>query len=246
MIPAVVLMPKFPEVAMRTFPLLSGILALIAGLGVVPSSAQEAARTTALPVEWITVDDGLPQGMVRAILQDRTGYLWFATKDGLARSDGYGYTVFRHDARDSTSLCANHISALYEDRAGDLWIGTDAGAVDRYEPRTGAFVHVGRSDATTPGISQAVRQFAEDGHGNVLVFATDGIVTRRTKDGTANRVAEHIMAMAVAPNGALWTLTSDALEITSRDDGSGAHVKRIALPAWPGVPALINDTLASA
>lgn len=237
-------MPKFPEEAMRASPLLNGLLALITGLGAVPCTAQEAVPTTALPVEWITVDDGLPQGMVRAILQDRTGYLWFATKDGLARSDGYGYTVFRHDPGDSTSICANHISALYEDRAGDLWVGTDAGAVDRYEPRTGAFVHVGRSDPTTPGISQAVRQFAEDGHGNMLVFATDGIVTRRTKDGTAKRVAEHITAMAVAPNGALWTLTSDALEIyAQRDDGSGAQVKRIALPTWSGVGALIADTV---
>jgi two-component sensor histidine kinase len=237
-------MPKFPEEAMRASPLLNGLLALVTGLGAVPCTAQEAVPTTALPVEWITVDDGLPQGMVRAILQDRTGYLWFATKDGLARSDGYGYTVFRHDPGDSTSISANHISALYEDRAGDLWIGTDAGAVDRYEPRTGAFVHMGRSDPTTPGISQAVRQFAEDGHGNMLVFATDGIVTRRTKDGTAKRVAEHITAMAVAPNGALWTLTSDVLEISAqRDVGSGAHVKRIALPTWSGVGALIADTV---
>ncbi|MBK8498060.1 MAG: hypothetical protein IPL52_04405, partial [Flavobacteriales bacterium] len=228
---------------MRAFPLLNGILALITGLGAVPSTAQEAARTTALPVEWITVDDGLPQGMVRAIVQDRTGYLWFATKDGLARSDGYGYTVFRHDARDSTSICANHISALYEDRAGDLWIGTDAGAVDRYEPRTSAFVHVGRSDPTTQGISRAVRQFAEDRAGNLFVLAADGIATRMVKGGVAKRVAEHIMAMAVAPNGALWTLTSDALEITSRDDGSNAQVKRIALPAWSGVGALIADTV---
>ncbi|MBK9759225.1 MAG: hypothetical protein IPO90_04425 [Flavobacteriales bacterium] len=208
---------------MRAFPLLNGILALLTGLSAVPSTAQEAARTTALPVEWITVDDGLPQGMVRAILQDRTGYLWFATKDGLARSDGYGYTVFRHDARDSTSICANHISALYEDRAGDLWIGTDAGAVDRYDPRTGAFVHMLRSDATTPGISRAVRQFAEERIGNVLALSADGIVTRMVKDGAILRVAERITAMAVAPNGALWTLTSDALEITTLADGSGAR-----------------------
>ncbi|MBK9075959.1 MAG: hypothetical protein IPL77_13465 [Flavobacteriales bacterium] len=228
---------------MRASPLLNGLLALITGLGAVPTTAQEAVRPTALPVEWITVDNGLPQGMVRAIVQDRTGYLWFATKDGLARSDGYGYTVFRHDARDSASLCANHISALYEDRAGDLWIGTDAGAVDRYAPRTGAFVHVLRSDPTTPGISQAVRQFAEDRAGNVLVLAADGIVTRMVKGGAAQRLAEHITAMAVAPNGALWTLTSDALEITAFGDGSGVRVERVALPAWSGVGALIADTM---
>ena len=53
MITAVGLMPMFPQEAMRAFPLLNGILALIVGLSDVPSTAQEAARTTALPVEWI-------------------------------------------------------------------------------------------------------------------------------------------------------------------------------------------------
>ena len=52
MIPAIALIPKFPEEAMRASPLLNGLLALITGLSDVPSTAQEAARTTALPVEW--------------------------------------------------------------------------------------------------------------------------------------------------------------------------------------------------
>ncbi len=223
-------MPKFPEEAMRAFSLLNGILALIMGVSVVTSTAQDGVHISELPVEWITVDDGLPQGMVRSILQDRAGYLWFATKDGLARSDGYGYTVFRHDPQDSTSVCANHISALYEDRAGDLWIGTDAGAVDRYEPRTGVFRHVLHSDPTTPGVSRPVRRFAEEARGTVLALVSEGTLWRMAKEEAPQRLADRIAAMAVAPNGALWTLTENALEIATSIDGAphGA-VERIAL-----------------
>ncbi len=45
----------------------------------------------------LTISDGLPQGMIYAIRQDRNGYLWVAIKDGLNRYDGYNFTVFTHD-----------------------------------------------------------------------------------------------------------------------------------------------------
>ncbi len=246
MIPAGTRMPKFPAEAMRALPLLNGILAISTGLSAVPSTAQVAVRTTSLPVEWITVDDGLPQGMVRAILQDRTGYLWFATKDGLARSDGYGYAVFRHDVRDSTSICANHISSLYESRSGDLWIGSEGGAVDRYDPRTGAFTHVLRPDPLTPGLNSSIRQFAEDRKGNMLVLGAQGIVFGVHADGgPAGQLAEGIVALAFAPNDELWALAADELVIwTMKGDLSRTTVKSIVLPPITSNAAgLIADTL---
>ncbi|MBP6392515.1 MAG: hypothetical protein KA175_04155 [Flavobacteriales bacterium] len=223
--------------------------ALLVACIAVSAPGQVADRASALPVEWITVDDGLPQGMVRAILQDRTGYMWFATKDGLARSDGYGYTVFRHDAQDSLSICAHHISCLYEDRAGQLWIGSDAGAVDRYDPRMGVFAHVLRPDPATPGISQFIRQFAEDRNGNMVVLGAQGIAFEvpRTAGSTSRQVAENVVALAFAPNGELWTLTTDELVISKlTTDLSRTVVKRFVLPPIASTTAgLIADTLGS-
>jgi len=90
----------------------------------------------------ITIDDGLPQGMVQDILQDRQGYLWFTTKDGLARSDGYAFTIFQHDPEDPASIAGNHSDLLFEDRNGGLWIAVFGEGLDRYDPRTGRFDHV--------------------------------------------------------------------------------------------------------
>jgi two-component system sensor histidine kinase ChiS len=80
----------------------------------------------------VTIDDGLSQGMVNCILQDRQGFMWFGTKDGLNRYDGYQFTVFNHDPNDESSLSSNLVGALVEDEAGVLWIGTAAG-LDRLD-----------------------------------------------------------------------------------------------------------------
>jgi ligand-binding sensor domain-containing protein len=65
--------------------------------------------------------------MVNAIYQDRQGFMWFGTKAGLNRYDGYRFTIFRNDPFDSTSLSNNYITAIFEDRQGRLWIGTGGG-----------------------------------------------------------------------------------------------------------------------
>ena len=69
------------------------------------------------------------------MIQTRDGYLWVGTRDGLARFDGVKFTVFQ--AENNPGLESNDIRALYEDRSGQLWIGTFNGGVSRY--RDGQF-----------------------------------------------------------------------------------------------------------
>jgi ligand-binding sensor domain-containing protein len=62
-----------------------------------------------------------------SIVQDRKGFLWFATQDGLNRYDGYSFKVFRHNPDDRHSISDNSINTLTIDSAGVLWIGTLGG-----------------------------------------------------------------------------------------------------------------------
>ena len=72
--------------------------------------------------ESLTVKDGLPQMSVLDITQDTQGYIWMATRDGLARYDGYSFDIFRNDENDTLSISNNSVVSLQEDKDKNLWI----------------------------------------------------------------------------------------------------------------------------
>src|SRR6266545_2044497 len=76
-----------------------------------------------------SVDRGLPDSAVFAIVQTRDGYLWVGTTEGLARFDGLRFVVF--DKANTPAIRHNQIQALFEDDAGALWIGTYGGGLVR-------------------------------------------------------------------------------------------------------------------
>lgn len=84
------------------------------------------------------VEEGLAQNTVYCILQDKQGFMWFGTKDGLCRYDGRHFRTFRHDKEDKNSIGNNFIRSLYQDNEDEIWIGTDAG-VYVYYPREDVF-----------------------------------------------------------------------------------------------------------
>ena len=89
--------------------------------------------------EQISITEGLSESVVRAVLQDRDGFLWFATDDGLNRFDGYDFVVYKNDPEDPGSLSHSQISRLLEDRQGRLWVGTFSAGLNRFDRETGRF-----------------------------------------------------------------------------------------------------------
>ena len=76
---------------------------------------------------YLSIKHGLSQNGVMAIFKDSKGFMWFGTRDGLNRYDGYTFEVFRHNAQDPGSISNNYIRAITEDPDGKLWIGTEDG-----------------------------------------------------------------------------------------------------------------------
>ncbi|MBK6902940.1 MAG: hypothetical protein IPH04_09040 [Saprospirales bacterium] len=85
-------------------------------------------------------EEGLSNPYVTDLLQDRLGFIWVATSDGLNRYDGYGFKTYKNDPDDPLSLSNNQVTALLEDEQGFLWVGTAKG-LNRFDPRTGQLLH---------------------------------------------------------------------------------------------------------
>ena len=93
------------------------------------------ARAGDLTFAHLTTADGLSQNTVLDILQDRRGFMWFATGDGLNRYDGNAVVVYKHDPNDPGSLSHNFIRDLMDDDRGYLWVAAYPG-VNKFDPTT--------------------------------------------------------------------------------------------------------------
>ncbi len=85
-----------------------------------------------------SVQDGLPQSQISAIFQDRDGYLWIGTYDGLSRFDGREFRNFyRHDG-----LAENFVRTIMQRRNGDIWFGHYHGHISVLNHKTGKLKHL--------------------------------------------------------------------------------------------------------
>jgi ligand-binding sensor domain-containing protein len=73
------------------------------------------AQLPPLQFQHLTVADGLSDNNVNDIVQDKSGFIWIATLDGLNRFDGYRVDVFTHEANNDASLCSDYINCLCVD-----------------------------------------------------------------------------------------------------------------------------------
>ncbi len=88
--------------------------------------------------EHLSMQNGLSSNRVRAVLQDKEGFYWIATSDGLNRFDGTSFKIFRNNKSDPHSLSHNSCLSLEEDEEGNIWVGTFYG-ISVYNKRKGYF-----------------------------------------------------------------------------------------------------------
>ena len=101
-------------------------------------------KSTAQDIRFkhLTNNDGLSQNLVLSIAQDKDGFMWFGTKDGLNKYDGYRFTVFQNQPNNPSSISSNYISTLFTDSNGKLWIGAENGVVNIYNNETQSFQRI--------------------------------------------------------------------------------------------------------
>ena len=151
---------------------------------------------------WTTVD-GLPQGSIQAIAQTRDGYLWFATRSGLARFNGVAFTVF--DAENGMGSEDMDVRSLRAGKDGSLWLGTDGKGLLRFQD--GSF-------AAIPGLAGDSGNRIHEDRDGIAWFATwDGLVrfdgTKVTRITTRDGMPHNsVFAVAGTEDGGVWAATA--------------------------------------
>lgn len=135
------------------------------------------------PFRVLGIKDGLPQGTVTCTMQDREGYVWAGTKDGLTRYDGYRFETVRYIPGDTTSLSSNNITAVSQDLSGNIWVGTNFG-LNRLDPVTltcTRYYHWFEDDRSLS--NNQITSLTTDHHGNVWIGTDNGLNRFEPKEG---------------------------------------------------------------
>jgi signal transduction histidine kinase/DNA-binding response OmpR family regulator/streptogramin lyase len=157
-----------------------------------------ARSQSPLSYESISTSRGLSQGYIWDILQDKDGFLWFTTKAGLNRFDGYNFTVYAYNAYDSLSISSNSTLHLFEDSKDRIWIGTEDNGINIFNKKTEQFNRILHHPGDSSGLSgnRAIHQITEMADGRFLINASEKFFDIITlPDGFPDKAAaliEHI------------------------------------------------------
>jgi ligand-binding sensor domain-containing protein len=143
-----------------------------------PAALGALGRLRDLKFAHLTTKDGLSQNTVVDILQDRRGFMWFATGDGLNRYDSNAFLVYKNNPNDPGSITDNFIRDLIEDDKGYLWVAAYPG-VTKFDPtteRSTRYVHDPNNRKTISGDS--VESIARDSRGYLWFGTSENGVDR--------------------------------------------------------------------
>jgi ligand-binding sensor domain-containing protein len=152
------------------------------------SSVAAHASGSTVRFERLSLEDGLSQSSVYQILQDRKGFLWFATQDGLNRYDGYQFKVYRHNPQNSGSLSDNFIQAVFLDADGVIWVGTKGGGLNRFDESTDSFENYIHEEFDPHSLGHSdVRAITQDSQQRLWVGTREGLNQYDLKTGRFKR-----------------------------------------------------------
>jgi signal transduction histidine kinase/ligand-binding sensor domain-containing protein/AraC-like DNA-binding protein/AmiR/NasT family two-component response regulator len=123
--------------------------------------------------EHISVKDGLSQLSVVSIFQDSQGFIWFGTRDGLNKYDGYNFQIFRESDADNY-ISNSFIQCIAEDEKERLWVGTRQG-LNRYDRATGQFVQYRHTGSDSTISDNNVNCLLKGYRGNLWVGTLSGL-----------------------------------------------------------------------
>ena len=169
-----------------------------------------------------TIFDGLPSTSITSITQDEKGFMWFGTRDGLSRFDGFTFTNFSKDDSDPNSLSHNQVQIVFVDNNGMLWVGTKKG-LNKYIEGIGFKKYYNDFEDMFSLSGNLVHSICEDKKGNIWVGTNNGInVLDQEKDqfktythnpkNTNSLSSNFVKEVFADSQGFLWIITDSGID----------------------------------
>lgn len=179
----------------------------------------------------LSIESGLSQSTINCLIQDKKGFLWFGTEDGLNKFDGYIFKIYRPLPNNSNSLSNNSIWALYEDREGMIWIATYNG-LNKFDPQSEKFTRYLPDPDDPASLSHRyVRAILEDRNGTLWIGTDYGGISRfdRGKEkfvhyrnnpkDPQSLSSDRVLALYEDRTGGFWVGTNNGLNKFDRTSG---------------------------
>lgn len=185
-----------------------------------------------IPFTRLSIEDGLSHSFVNCIVQDKQGFIWIGTEDGLNRFDGYTFEVFRPLPGNRNSPYDQNITHLFSDSHGYIWIGMKNGGISRFDPQKGVFetfLHNPKDPSSIGNHYIAINiygipttGFLEDPSGKIWIGTRDGISCYNYAESNFKQFSHQkndplsilpgiVSVMYIDRNGQLWAGTENGL-----------------------------------
>jgi len=134
------------------------------------------SQTLLYDFENIGIEQGLSQSSALSALQDKKGFIWFGTQDGLNRYDGYRFKVFRPDLdRPNSSITEGSINIIKQDHSGNILIAYSTSGFDLYDPIKDCFINFKHQDKNRNSICcDNVQDFYIDCKDDIWAISDNG------------------------------------------------------------------------
>ena len=175
--------------------------------------------------------DGVAPAKADQIVQDDQGFIWFGTRYGLYRYDGYNFKVFVHDPNSPGSLGGVAVTALFKDRGGALWIGCDE-YLNRLNPEAETFTRYAVPSVTHISQDKTGMLWLATYSGLYSLDPATGLIARYSHDPhNPSLSSDHVVYSGEDSAGRLWVATPGCLD--EFDRRRGIVTQHIPIPDAP-------------
>ncbi len=174
------------------------------------------AQENYIRFENISTEQGLSQNVVTCILQDRRGFMWFGTQNGLNRFAVYTFKEYKYKPKDDKTLPSNQILFIYEDRSGNLWIGTEGGGLNFFNSENETFIRYPYMNDADPNPGYDIKVISsihQDRNGIFWIGTWGGLLRFDPDKQEWSRFFHQPGIPGTLSNNRIWTMCQDQMGI---------------------------------